>query len=276
MSAPENNPAKANSVADRVRHKDPTFSPPTPAEKDLLNQENGRQIRVGEEALNSRLPRVRHPAMPALVALGIAVWCISVMAIGLNLAGSAWEWAWILAFGTAIPSALLWQTNRLLASQGQTHPVSGAKREEKELLEALAERGEITPVTAAMRTSLTADRAAAILQELSSKGYLRLRVEDGVEAYALREPDLPGPKGTASMNATPGDENGATLDEPLSERELEVLALLATGRTNREIASDLFVTVGTVKSHTSNIYGKLGAHNRTEALATARSLRLIK
>ncbi len=61
----------------------------------------------------------------------------------------------------------------------------------------------------------------------------------------------------------------------MSERELEVLALLATGRTNAEIARDLFVAMGTVKSHTSNIYRKLGAKNRADALARSRELQLL-
>jgi DNA-binding CsgD family transcriptional regulator len=61
----------------------------------------------------------------------------------------------------------------------------------------------------------------------------------------------------------------------LSERELEVLNLLASGKTNSEGARDLFVSVGTVKSHTGNIYRKLDARNRAEALARARELGLI-
>jgi DNA-binding NarL/FixJ family response regulator len=65
------------------------------------------------------------------------------------------------------------------------------------------------------------------------------------------------------------------LDEDLSERELEVLTLLASGRTNSEIARDLYVAVGTVKSHANNIYRKLGARNRAEALARARDLKLL-
>jgi len=62
----------------------------------------------------------------------------------------------------------------------------------------------------------------------------------------------------------------------LSERELEVLNLLASGRTNAEVAGDLFVSVGTIKSHTGNIYRKLGASNRAEALARARELELLR
>lgn len=53
-----------------------------------------------------------------------------------------------------------------------------------------------------------------------------------------------------------------------------MLALLASGRTNSEIARDLFVAVGTVKTHIANIYRKLGAINRAAAIARARDLRL--
>lgn len=63
--------------------------------------------------------------------------------------------------------------------------------------------------------------------------------------------------------------------EPLSERELEVLRLVADGRSNQEIAARLFVTVGTVKKHLNNIYGKLGVARRTEAVAQARDLNLL-
>jgi LuxR family maltose regulon positive regulatory protein len=65
------------------------------------------------------------------------------------------------------------------------------------------------------------------------------------------------------------------LVEPLSERELEVLGLIATGLSNREIADRLFIVVGTVKRHINNIYGKLQVHRRTEAVARARELGLF-
>jgi LuxR family maltose regulon positive regulatory protein len=67
----------------------------------------------------------------------------------------------------------------------------------------------------------------------------------------------------------------STLVEPLSERELEVLQLVADGLTNQEIASRLFVSLNTVKAHTRNIYGKLGVHSRTQAAATAREIGLL-
>lgn len=62
----------------------------------------------------------------------------------------------------------------------------------------------------------------------------------------------------------------------LSERELEVLNLLAQGYTNKGIAEMLFLSLNTVKTHTSNIYLKLEVTNRTAAVAKARNLRLIK
>jgi DNA-binding CsgD family transcriptional regulator len=65
------------------------------------------------------------------------------------------------------------------------------------------------------------------------------------------------------------------LVEPISERETQVLALIADGRSNKEIAQELSVTVGTVKTHTNNINRKLGTNTRTQALARARQLGLI-
>ena len=68
---------------------------------------------------------------------------------------------------------------------------------------------------------------------------------------------------------------GSDLIEPLSERELEVLRLVAEGLTNPEIASRLYLTVNTVKVHARNIYGKLNVHNRTQAVGRARQLGLL-
>jgi LuxR family transcriptional regulator, maltose regulon positive regulatory protein len=63
--------------------------------------------------------------------------------------------------------------------------------------------------------------------------------------------------------------------EPLTGRELEVLRLIAAGRSNQRIASELFVSLDTVKKRVTHVLGKLGAANRTEAAARARRLGLI-
>ena len=66
-----------------------------------------------------------------------------------------------------------------------------------------------------------------------------------------------------------------TLLEPLSERELEILRLIALGKTNKEIADTLVIAISTVKSHINHLYGKLGTSRRTQAIAIARDLGLI-
>jgi LuxR family maltose regulon positive regulatory protein len=66
------------------------------------------------------------------------------------------------------------------------------------------------------------------------------------------------------------------LIEPLTERELEVLNLLAAGLNNRVMAEKLVITVGTVKRHITNIYGKLGVVNRVQAVARAKALNVLR
>ena len=122
-----------------------------------------------------------------------------------------------------------------------------------------------------------------MLQKLAQKGHLKLRVEDGIMAYALRERDRHEIPGKVSAPLEPESESDGAprrlgapqqLDDPLSERE--VANLLASGRTSSEIARDLFISVGTIKSHTGNIYRKLDVKNRAEALARARELKMIQ
>ena len=73
--------------------------------------------------------------------------------------------------------------------------------------------------------------------------------------------------------ASPGISNSG-LVEPLTAREIEVLQLLESGLLNRQIADQLVISVGTVKRHTANIYGKLGVETRTQAIVRARGLGL--
>lgn len=66
------------------------------------------------------------------------------------------------------------------------------------------------------------------------------------------------------------------LIDPLSKRELEILALIATGLKNKEIAEKLFLSINTIHYHTKNIYNKLGVNNRTLAIFKARELNLLQ
>ena len=65
------------------------------------------------------------------------------------------------------------------------------------------------------------------------------------------------------------------LPEQLSKRELEVLKLLASSLSGPQIADELYISLGTFQTHTKNIYGKLGVHNRLEAVERARDLKLM-
>jgi DNA-binding CsgD family transcriptional regulator len=221
-----------------------------------------------------------------LAVLGVGVWCLFILFVSVafvidrGLADVGIVWLAVFGIGVVAPVLLLRQINRAIeAHEESRRPTPGAREKEKELLEALEEGGEITPATAAMRTSLTVDEASKMLGELARKGHLEVQMEEGIMAYSLgelRRQALPG--GDLTSSITQSGANGAStrLEDPLSERELEVLSLLATGKTTSEVAGDLFISVGTVKSHTGNIYRKLGAKNRAEALARARELGLIR
>ena len=67
-----------------------------------------------------------------------------------------------------------------------------------------------------------------------------------------------------------------SLIDPLTERELEILELLAEGLTNKEVGARLDISPFTVRNHTTHIYAKLGVNHRDDAIAAARALRLIR
>jgi LuxR family maltose regulon positive regulatory protein len=99
--------------------------------------------------------------------------------------------------------------------------------------------------------------------------------ENALRDYAIRllsqfDVELHSIKAAQAKTSPTGD-----LVEPLSQRELEVLHLMATGMTNQEIARQLVVARGTVKAHTASIYRKLDTANRTEAAARARQLGIL-
>jgi LuxR family maltose regulon positive regulatory protein len=103
---------------------------------------------------------------------------------------------------------------------------------------------------------------------------------------AFRAGDVSGgadetPSGEGEVRPSPGSVAStaavapAELVEPFSDRELEVIRLIAAGRSNQEIADQLFVALSTVKWHVNNIYGKLNVKSRTQAAKRAGQLGLL-
>src|ERR671910_3708959 len=221
-----------------------------------------------------------------LAVLGVGVWCLFLLLVSVvfvidrGLADVGIVWLAVFGIGVLGPVLMLRQVNRAITThEDSRRDALGAREKEKELLAALDGRDELTPATAAMRTSLTVDEASKMLEELARKGHLKAQTEEGILAYSLSEHRRQALSG--GDFAPPREQlkaHGATLrlEDPLSERELEVLTLLASGQTNSEVAGELFVSVGTVKSHTGNIYRKLDARNRTEALARAREFKVLQ
>ncbi len=125
------------------------------------------------------------------------------------------------------------------------------------------------------------------------EGYLRLFLDEGQPMRLLLAQWLahtdPGPLHDYAVRLLSGFDAEAPaaaalqdktspageLVEPLSQRELEVLYLMALGRTNQEIAEQLIVAPGTIKAHTASIYRKLGVANRTAAVTGARKLGIL-
>lgn len=107
---------------------------------------------------------------------------------------------------------------------------------------------------------------AALQPRVSSK--LQRYIGLLLDAFAQPAQDAPQ---LSAPSRSPNPESG----ERLSERELEVLRLVDKGFSDSEIAKELVIAVGTVKRHLNNIYGKLGVHNRTQALARAHTLKLL-
>jgi LuxR family maltose regulon positive regulatory protein len=111
---------------------------------------------------------------------------------------------------------------------------------------------------------------AAMLQQAAARG-LAPRYVSGLLA-ACRCPQATDGAGEVEIAAAPSPPSTPSLIEPLTGRELEVLQLLGEGCSNREIAEALVITLNGVKKHTSNIYGKLGVHSRTQAVVRAQEL----
>jgi LuxR family maltose regulon positive regulatory protein len=123
--------------------------------------------------------------------------------------------------------------------------------------------------------SLLSDLSARLAGQIGATGdpdlgWLLAYSGDLLAAFPATEPGVcQAPSADRARKPGPG------LVEPLSERELEVLRLVADGLTNQAIADRLFIAVSTVKSHTNSIYGKLGVKNRAQAIVASRAQGLL-
>lgn len=194
---------------------------------------------------------------------------------------------------------------RLLIAQYRKNPEHGPIQDAMTLLERLLKAakegkriGSVIEILVLQTLAFTAQNdlpsALASLEPALSlaepEGYIRIFVDEGPPMahvlYAAQSRGIaPGyvqrllalfPIFEPDQTATPLKR---TSDfewiEPLSERELEILQLIAEGLTNPEIASELFLSLNTVKVHTRNIYSKLDTHNRTQTVARARDLKIL-
>jgi LuxR family transcriptional regulator, maltose regulon positive regulatory protein len=109
---------------------------------------------------------------------------------------------------------------------------------------------------------------AVLLRQAAAKGIAPDYVARLLSAFELNAEEHP-------VSPAPPIGTPSPLVEPLSERELEVLRLMAAGLSNHEIADKLIISTGTVKSHVHSILGKLDARDRTQAVLKAQELKLL-
>ena len=183
---------------------------------------------------------------------------------------------------------------RVLIAKGDPQSLSQALAHLRQLLPGAAGEGRLDVQVEALALQALAQQAhgdivgamAALERALrlaQPQGYVRHFADLGLPmARLLQEAHGRGllPAYTAALLAAflPAASQATApprLPDPLTEREQEVLALLAAGHKNREIAAELVIATGTVKKHTSNIYGKLGVSSRTATAARARKLGLL-
>jgi LuxR family maltose regulon positive regulatory protein len=180
---------------------------------------------------------------------------------------------------------------RLRIAQGDPSMAAGLIARLVASAEAAGRLGSLPELLAvqALAFERQADRASALatleraLRLAEPEGYVRVFVDEG-EAMAglLRQMHLRRASARyvgillrALDRSSPVSPSSSPLPEPPSEREREVLGLLAEGLSNREIAERLIIAEGTVKAHLHHLGGKLGGSSRTQVLARARELGLL-
>jgi LuxR family transcriptional regulator, maltose regulon positive regulatory protein len=191
---------------------------------------------------------------------------------------------------------------RVLIAQGRADPAGSYVKEALSLLERLladatakARMSTVLEVLVLQSLAFAAQadrkRALAVLERAltlaSPEGYVRIFLDEGEPMLALlrlvqEHGIVPGYTATllaassqTARASAPNVSASSALLKPLTEREVEVLHLIATGASNEEIAEQLVIAISTVKRHVSNIFGKLAVSNRTQAVTCAQSIGLL-
>ncbi len=210
----------------------------------------------------------------------------------------------LLRQGNLAAAAQLAQTHELPISKARVHLAQGDTSTALAVLEPLRRQAEakgwederlkvLVLQAVALHALGEKDKAFQLLGDALAMaepgGFIRLFVDEGAPmAHLLSEAAAQGimPDYTSKLLAVLDAENQRSEDrsylskaqpliEPLSQRELEVLQLIAQGLSNREIGERLFLALSSVKGHNLNIFGKLQVQRRTEAVARARELGLL-
>ncbi|WP_129358828.1 MULTISPECIES: response regulator [Micrococcaceae] len=145
---------------------------------------------------------------------------------------------------------------------------------------------EMDGITATARFKEMQGPPVLILTTYDTQADIVAAVRAGALGYLLKDAPAEALRravvDTAAGKSTLAPEVSAALmasmqrpEQNLSERETEILRLLATGLSNRELSKKLFISEATVKTHLVHIYGKLGVENRTAAISKARESKLI-
>jgi LuxR family maltose regulon positive regulatory protein len=117
------------------------------------------------------------------------------------------------------------------------------------------------------------------------EGYVRVFLDEGGPLvkllYQAKIHQVGGSYLSDLLSGLNNDDNQSRMNpqplvEPLTKRELELLRLIEHGCTNQEIADQLVISIPTVKRHISNIYSKLSAKNRTQAVSLGKELKLLE
>ncbi|MEZ4865596.1 MAG: LuxR C-terminal-related transcriptional regulator [Caldilineaceae bacterium] len=217
----------------------------------------------------------------------------------------------LLAQGRVAAAQAVAQTYQLPLSQVRAHLAQSDAAAAWAILEpmrqktmAMGRTGELLKVMALQAVTYqmqgemepALQRLGEALTLAAAGGYIRLFVDEGLPMAHLLQQLLPraathgvapesitqllallAAEGESATNhvGRPTPVASPPLPEPLSERETEVLHLIAAGYKNQEIADELVVSLNTVRYHTKNLYGKLGVNKRTQAVAKAQELGLL-